>query len=374
VITSQQALPPPADTTELRVLMTADAVGGVWRYSLDLAEALRRRGVHITIAVLGPAPSPAQRREAFRAGVPVVVDAPYRLEWMDDAAADVVQAGRWLLTLEAALHPDLVHLNGYAHAALPWSTPVVVVAHSCVRTWWRAVKGDQPPPRFDAYAASVAAGLAAAGAVIAPTAAMLTALAEEYSVPFGGQVIPNGCTPAGRPREAVDTAKQPFVLAAGRAWDEAKNIAGLCAIAPHLAWPVCVAGETHRPEGPSCSLSGVRQLGHLSNHQLRDWYRRAAIYALPARYEPFGLSVLEAARAGCALVLGDIASLRENWHGAALFVRPDDHQALTASIQTLINEPEARAEQARRAVARAATFTMDRSADEYLRVYESLLA
>jgi glycosyltransferase involved in cell wall biosynthesis len=118
----------------------------------------------------------------------------------------------------------------------------------------------------------------------------------------------------------------------------------------------------------------VRQLGHLSNHQLRDWYRRAAIYALPARYEPFGLSVLEAARAGCALVLGDIASLRENWHGAALFVRPDDHQALTASIQTLINEPEARAEQARRAVARAATFTMDRSADEYLRVYESLLA
>jgi glycosyltransferase involved in cell wall biosynthesis len=291
---------------------------------------------------------------------------------MDDAGADVEQAGRWLLTLEAALCPDLVHLNGYVHAALPWSTPVVVVAHSCVRTWWRAVKGDRPSSRFDSYTASVAAGLAAAGVVVAPTAAMLMALAEEYSVPFDGQVIANGCAAAGRQRETAGTAKQSFVLAAGRVWDDAKNIAGLGAIAPQLTWPICVAGETQRPDGTTCALSGVQLLGHLSARQLRDWYRRAAIYALPARYEPFGLSVLEAAQAGCALVLGDIPSLRENWDGAALFVRPDDHQALTASIQTLIDEPDVRAEQARRAVARAATFTMARSVDEYLRVYKSL--
>jgi glycosyltransferase involved in cell wall biosynthesis len=357
----------------LTVLMTADAVGGVWRYSLDLATALRGRGVRITIAVIGPAPSMAQRREALRAGIPVI-DAPYRLEWMDDADADVEQAGRWLLTLEKALRPDLVHLNGYAHAALPWSTPVVVVAHSCVRTWWRAVRGDLPPSRFDSYTAAVTAGLAAARVVIAPTAAMLAALADEYSVSFAGQVIPNGCATSRHQRETVDARKQPFILAAGRAWDEAKNIAGLCAVAPQITWPVYVAGETQPPDGTNCSLSGVRHLGHLSSRQLSDWYRRAAIYALPARYEPFGLSVLEAARAGCALVLGDIPSLRENWDGAALFVAPDNHQALTAGIQTLINQPDARAEQARRAVTRAATFTMERSVDQYLRVYEGLVA
>jgi hypothetical protein len=45
---------------------------------------------------------------------------------------------------------------------------------------------------------------------------------------------------------------------------------------------------------------------------------------LPARYEPFGLSVLEAALSGCALVPGDIASLRGNWDGVAEFVCPDD--------------------------------------------------
>ena len=63
-------------------------------------------------------------------------------------------------------------------------------------------------------------------------------------------------------------------------------------------------------------------LGRLSAGELADWYARAAIYALPARYEPFGLSALEAALSGCALVLGDIPSLREIWGDAALFVPP----------------------------------------------------
>ena len=41
----------------LRLLMTADAVGGVWTYALDLAGALAAHGVETTLAVLGPAPS-----------------------------------------------------------------------------------------------------------------------------------------------------------------------------------------------------------------------------------------------------------------------------------------------------------------------------
>jgi hypothetical protein len=57
----------------------------------------------------------------------------------------------------------------------------------------------------------------------------------------------------------------------------------------------------------------VRCLGPLEASELAGWMHRAAIYALPARYEPFGLSALEAAQAGCALVLGDLSSLREVW-------------------------------------------------------------
>ncbi|MGE3704921.1 MAG: glycosyltransferase, partial [Vicinamibacterales bacterium] len=95
---------------------------------------------------------------------------------------------------------------------------------------------------------------------------------------------------------------------------------------------------------------------------------------LPARYEPFGLSILEAARAGCALVLGDIPSLRENWTDAAVFVPPDDHDALAAAITRLIETPAERTRLGWRAGVRARRFTARRMADAYVAAYGGLLS
>jgi glycosyltransferase involved in cell wall biosynthesis len=354
-----------------RVLMTADAVGGVWRYSVDLARALRLRGVDTTLAVLGPAPSEAQRHEAACARIPLA-DVPGRLEWMDGAMDDAVQAGERLLGVASAIKPDLVHLNGYTHAPLAWKAPAIVVAHSCVRSWWRAVNGESAPPRYDRYSAAVRRGLQAAAAVVAPTHAMLRALRAEYDAPAAGEVIANGCVSPGRRSGAA--GKQPLVLAAGRIWDAAKNMAALCRAAAGLTWPVCIAGETRSPDGIDGAVDHVRTLGHLSTNEMRRWYRRASIYALPARYEPFGLSVLEAARAGCALVLGDMPSLRENWDGVAVFVAPDDVEALRSSIQGLIDDTPRRHILARAAAERAAAFTIGRTADQYLRLYKRVLS
>jgi glycosyltransferase involved in cell wall biosynthesis len=349
------------------VLMTADAVGGVRRYTIDLARTLATRGVQTSVAVLGPSPTPAQRVEADRLGV-AIIDRPFRLEWMMDPWDDVERAGQWLLALERTLSPDVVHLNGYCHAALPWQAPVVVVAHSCVRSWWRAVHGMDAPPAWDRYHEAVRQGLTAADRVVAPTTTMLAALEDEYGVTTSGRVIPNGLSSS-----APDAAaKQPFLLAAGRLWDEAKNIDSLCAIASQVAWPIYVAGEERAPGGEVCALGAVRHLGRLEPAELAEWYRRASIYALPARYEPFGLSVLEAASAGCALVLGDIRSLRENWSGAAEFVPPDNRRALAAAINALIADPARREDLAARALARAARFTMTATADAYVSLYEEL--
>jgi glycogen synthase len=84
--------------------------------------------------------------------------------------------------------------------------------------------------------------------------------------------------------------------------------------------------------------------------------------------------VLEAASAGCALVLGDIPSLREYWDGAARFVPPDDHAALSVAVQRLIERPDEQRAAARLAVARAADFGIDRTADAYLQVYQTLIS
>ena len=106
---------------------------------------------------------------------------------------------------------------------------------------------------------------------------------------------------------------------------------------------------------------------------LIPWFARASIFVLPARYEPFGLSALEAALAGCALVLGDIPSLREIWRDAALFVAPDDAGALAEALQALIRDPARRSDLAARAHARGLLYSPRRMAEGYLAAYHDLL-
>jgi glycosyltransferase involved in cell wall biosynthesis len=351
-----------------KVLMTADTVGGVWTYALELSRALAGHGVEVVLATLGAPLSAAQWSEARSVPGLSVHESTFQLEWMDDPWEDVRASGEWLLELEARLSPDAVHLNGYCHGALPWRGPALVVAHSCVLSWWEAVKGESAPGRYARYHAEVARGLRAAARVVAPSAAMLVAAERHHGPLPPGEVIPNARDAAAFP----PGVKEPFVLAAGRLWDEAKNLAALDAAAGHLSFPVRVAGETRHPGGGLTHARHVEPLGCLPPRELARWMGRAAIYALPARYEPFGLSVLEAALAGCALVLGDIPSLREVWGDAALFVAPDDRDGLARTLERLMAHPSGREQLAARARERALTFTPRRMAAAYLHLYATL--
>jgi glycosyltransferase involved in cell wall biosynthesis len=140
-----------------------------------------------------------------------------------------------------------------------------------------------------------------------------------------------------------------------------------------VPWPIEVAGDTTHPNGAECRFEHVRSLGRLSADTLAEHLATSAIYALPARYEPFGLSVLEAALSGCALVLGDIASLREIWGDAAVFVPPDDHQALARALNEMIENDTVRAEFAQRARSRALNFSTERMTADYLAAYSHCL-
>jgi glycogen synthase len=336
----------------MRVLMTADTLGGIWTYAAELAEALAARRVDVTVAALGRRPTDDQLAAMPSASV---VARECALEWMPDAWPDVEETGAWLLALRDELDPEVIHLNGYAHAALPWQAPVVVVAHSCVLSWFEAVRDSPAPLEWTRYRIEVERGLRAADAVVAPTAAMLAVLERHYSFAAERLVIPNGR------RGPVPAPKRPFVLTAGRIWDEAKNVAALERIAPRLPWPVRTAGE-----GSAA--------GHVARCDLDRLLAEAAVFALPARYEPFGLAALEAGLAGCALILGDIPSLREVWAAAALFVDPDDDLELELALRLVIGDSHLRARLAEAAQTRAARFTPERMAHAYLRLYGRLLA
>lgn len=353
-----------------KVLMTADTVGGVWTYAIELARGLAERGVEVALATMGGPLNDSQREKADRIPRLKVFESTFKLEWMEDPWRDVEKAGDWLLGLEERVRPDLIHLNGYAHGSLPWSAPVVMAGHSCVLSWWKSVKGGPAPADWERYTHEVAAGLAAADLLIAPSQAMLAALAENYGELPRARVILNGRDPkAFRP-----TAKEPIVFAAGRLWDEAKNLEALDRVAPKLPWDIFVAGENIHPDGGEIRPHHTRLLGHLSQRALAAWLGRASIYCLPARYEPFGLSVLEAALSNCALVLGDIPSLREIWGHRAVFVPPDDQQALESALKRLIEDPDRRSSLAAGSRARALQLTSEKMLESYLSAYGEVLA
>lgn len=346
------------------VLMTTDTVGGVFTYAVELIRAFEAHGVNVLLATMGRLPDASQRRELNALGNVQVFESSYRLEWMPDPWDDVRLAGDWLLELEARYRPDIVHLNGYAHGALGWNAPAVVVGHSCVLSWWEAVQGETIPTSWNRYREAVTRGLRSATAVVAPSQAMLDRLECIYGPVPSPRVIPNG-----RDRSAFAPGqKQPFLMTAGRLWDQAKNVGMLEYIAPRLHWPLYAAGD-----GASSEAANFFALGHLSAEALAEWLAEASIYVLSARYEPFGLSILEAALSGCALVLGDIPSLRENWDGAALFVSPDDPQDTERIINSLIDDGGQRRRLQRAAWERAQQFTPAAMARDYMAVYQGVL-
>jgi glycosyltransferase involved in cell wall biosynthesis len=347
----------------MKVLIATDTVGGVLTYTAELAAALEARGDEVLVATMGPRLRPEQR-----AALPSAVhESEFRLEWMEDPWEEVDAAGEWLLALEQEERPDVVHLCSYAHGALPFAAPKVLVAHSCVPSWWRAVHGEAAPARWDAYRERISAGLAAADAVVAITRAMLAELERDHDLdPARTSVIHNGTAAA-----TLGTAeKQALVLGSGRFWDSAKNLGALDAAAAGLSWPVVVAGDLGDGDRPR----HARRTGVLSPDELAELRRRASIYAAPALYEPFGLGILEAARDGCALVLGDIPTLRELWDDAAVFVDPRDHGALHDVLETLIAAPGLRSDLAEEARHRAASYSIERTAQSYRQLYSELAA
>ncbi len=346
-----------------RVLLTADTVGGVWTYALTLARALP--DVEFHMATLGLPPRSDQQADAEGMANLTVYPSAFRLEWMPDPWDDVRRSGEWLLELARQIRPDVVHLGGYAHAALPFDAPVMTVGHSCVLSWWRAVKGESAPAEWDVYAERVREGLRAAWLVVAPTEAMLGCLQAEYGPLPRTRVVYNSREPALFP----SGVKQACVLSAGRLWDEAKGVGTLARAASYLPWPVLVAGDAHSPDGTTLSFPNVHALGTLAPPEMARQMVAASVYVLPARYEPFGLSLLEAALSGCALVAGDISSLREVWGDAAVFVPPGDEDALAEALSHLIADETHRVEMARRARARAGCYSPVRMAEGYRAVY-----
>jgi glycogen(starch) synthase len=348
-----------------RVLVTADAVGGVWTYAVDLALGLARTGVETTLVVVGPSPTADQVAQAHAVPRLTLVDTRLPLDWMATEPAEILEVGAAIRGLARGTGADLVHLNSPALAAGGrFSAPVVGVCHSCLATWWSAVKEGPMPSDFRWRSQSLWQGMLACDALMAPTAAFAQATALTYEVPRPF-VVRNGRRPLALPSRE----REPMVFTSGRLWDEGKDIAVLDEAAALMGALLYAAGPLRAPSGEPVRLGHARALGRLPAEAVADWLARAPVYASAALYEPFGLGVLEAAQAGCALVLSDIPTFRELWNEAAVFVDPGDARGFAAACDTLLADPALAVRLGTQARTRAARYTVQAMTAGVLDVY-----
>ena len=116
----------------------------------------------------------------------------------------------------------------------------------------------------------------------------------------------------------------------------------------------------------------VRFIGSVSDAMLGRLYRHASLLLQPSLDEGFGLPVLEAMRAGAPCVVSDIGALREVAAKAALYVDPQDPEALTNAIDKVVGDPSLSAKLRSAGRERAAEFSWARAAAATLSVYDRL--
>jgi glycogen synthase len=369
----------------VRILLTTDVAGGVWSYTEELYDALVGRSHEVALVSLGGEPSRGQRLWLRSRPELLFTALPHALEWMPEPEPSLSRSADALRSAADRFRPDVIHLNQFFYGASDLGAPKLVVAHSDVVSWWRAVKAEEPPADawFHRYRGWVEAGLAGAGARAAPSGWMARQAMEIYgAAPV--EVVHNARSPARFPRGTA--TRDPVAVTAGRLWDEGKGVGDMVAAAAllerrrraELPAPVVVAGPARHPAGgrdfPTRS-PGLRWAGILPSDGMTALLRRAAVYVATSRYEPFGLAPLEAALSGCALVMTNIPTFRELWDGAALFYEPGDSAALAEILRKLLDAPGRREPLADAAYARALDrFAPDRMAAAYETIYRRLQA
>ena len=350
----------------MKILMTTDTIGGVWTYTMDLIKGLEKYKVEVVLATMGNPPSSAQMAQVRRLKRVILDTSNYKLEWMDDPWKDLERAHRWLLQLTFTFNPDVIHFNSFAFDRKHFNAPVVMVGHSCVLSWWQAVKNESAPSEWQRYAETVKRGLRSADVVVAPSHTMMMHLIDNYGTFNRSQVIYN----SGDESFFKPGKKEKIIFTMGRLWDEAKNLKLLSEVASQIEYPVFIAGDIKTWKKTS---SNLHYLGKLDKKSIARWLSIASVFALPAYYEPFGLSVLEAAYSGCALVLGKIDSLQEIWKENALYCNPQNAQELKDTINSLMADEKMLQQYSNAALKRSSDFKLAQMAGEYYALYNSLL-
>lgn len=193
------------------------------------------------------------------------------------------------------------------------------------------------------------------------------------------QVIPNGVDLTWfAPSKEVSRFEEPTLLYLGRLKKYKRVDLVMRAVARLLhrgmAVRLLVAGTGDRARAlerlrSKLGLeSAVRLLGHVTEEEKRDLFRRAWVHVLTSPKEGWGITNMEAAACGTPTVASDAPGLRDSVVDGVTgrLVPHGDVGALADALQELLADRERREQLGRQAREFAAAFTWDRSADATL--------
>jgi len=116
----------------------------------------------------------------------------------------------------------------------------------------------------------------------------------------------------------------------------------------------------------------LRWVGFLPDTEVRHLHCGALALILPSVSEGFGLPAVEAARCGTPVIATTESPLPELLKGGGLFVPPGDVDALTAAIESIVGDDEARRAMGRQALERASALSWTHAARVALAALEEV--
>ena len=154
-----------------------------------------------------------------------------------------------------------------------------------------------------------------------------------------------------------------------------KNFLGMARALPYLegcGFDIVIAGHHDDPvfRQTTAQLQGVKNIGYVTDAELRSLYENAACFVFPSLYEGFGLPPLEALSLGCkSVVVSNRASLPEVYAGMATFCNPDDPRDIAEKILQSVRSPKRTEEEVKELQARVRRFSWNACANK---VWEAL--
>lgn len=340
-------------TSKLKILMTTDVKSEIWDYSLTLSRSLLKHiNAEILMLSMGGKPSDKQKEEIEN------LDIKFKFTGFNyDNFDDISEIKTIFDNSIKEFNPHIVHLN-HAYPNFDFETPCVFTCHD-----------NLLDKNLLNYKNIINKSLNNADIVIAQSKFTAECLMKTYDLQKRIGIIYNGIDY----KPFSGSPESPTLVACENFPNSGQNINFLLNIAYKLPDNIKMKIIADSPPDRK-SPQNVEFLSNLTGSELQAVYKNSSIYLALSSHESNGLSSIQAAYSGCAILANDIPVFKELWGDCAYVFERDNVNSLMRCINNLVENKYFFEITSRNCQAKAlSVFNSKRMAYEYINLYKNIL-